>query len=128
MTIGKRRLAMALENETFDLDQIAKAFRAIAREISYRGLAKALLNAALEYSGAVRGAVLLSEGGELLAKADASFPRERTKVFASHPPLAEFRLSADLSQKVLTRQETVVKHSWKGSVLIDPAGCPRGPG
>src|SRR5215469_9141888 len=129
MTIGKRRLAMALENETFDLDQIAKAFRAIAREISYRGLAKALLNAALEYSGAVRGAVLLSEGGELLAKADASFPRERTKVFASHPPFAEFRLSADLNQRVLTRHETVVKHdSWKGSVLIDPAGCPRGPG
>src|SRR5215469_7388828 len=129
MTIGKRRLAMALENETFDLDQIAKAFRAIAREISYRGLAKALLNAALEYSGAVRGAVLLSEGGELLAKADASFPRERTKVFASHPPFAEFRLSADLNQRVLTRHETVVKHdSWKGSFLIDPTGCPPAPG
>jgi signal transduction histidine kinase len=126
--IGERRLAMKLENETFELDQIAKGFQAIAKAISYRGLAKALLNAALEYSGAVRGAVLLSEGGERLTKADASFPRERTKVFASHPPVPEFRLSADLSQSVLTRQETVVQHdSWKGSALIDPAGRPPGP-
>jgi signal transduction histidine kinase len=119
---------MTPENETFELDQIAKAFQTIAKELSYRGLAKALLNAALEYSGAVRGAVLLSQGGELLAKADASFPRERTKVFASHPPVTEFRLSADLNQRVLTRQEAVLKHdNWKGSALIDPAGCPPAP-
>jgi hypothetical protein len=84
--VGERRLAMTLENETFELGLIAKAFQAISKEISYRGLAKALLQAALGYSGAVRGAVLLSEGDELLAKADASFPRERAKIFASHPP------------------------------------------
>src|SRR6201984_3762264 len=75
--VGERRLAMTLENETFELGMIAKAFQAISKEISYRGLAKALLQAALGYSGAVRGAVLRTEGDELLAKADGSFPRER---------------------------------------------------
>jgi hypothetical protein len=76
---------MRLENETSELEMIAESFRAISKEISYEGLAKALLNAALGYSGADRGAVLLSENGELLAKADASFPREKTKFFASQP-------------------------------------------
>jgi signal transduction histidine kinase len=119
---------MTLENETLELDLIAKAFQAISKEISYRGLAKALLKAALGYSRAIRGAVLLSEGGERLAKADAGFPRERVKVFASHPPVGEFRLPADLSERVLTRQETVVRHdSSKSSALIDPAECARGP-
>jgi len=115
---------MTLENETFELELIAKAFQAISKEISYGGLAKALLQTALGYSGAARGAVLLSTGGELLAKADASFPRERAKVVASQPAIAEFRLSADLNESVLTRQETVVKHhSWKGSALINVADC-----
>ena len=126
--VGERRLAMTLENETFELELIAKAFQAISKEISYRGLAKALLQAALGYSGAVRGAVLLSEGDELLAKADASFPRERAKVFASHPPVGEFRLPADLSERVLTRQETIIRDdSWKGSALFDAADCPPEP-
>ena len=115
---------MTLENETFELEPIAKAFQAISKEISYSGLAKALLRTALEYSGAVRGAVLLSKGGELLAKADASFPRERAKVFASQPAIAEFRLPADLNERVLKHQETVVKRdSWKGSALIDASEC-----
>jgi PAS domain-containing protein len=117
---------MRLEDGTYELEPIANALQAISKEISYEGLAKALLSAALGYSGAARGAVLLSEGGELLAKADASFPRERAKIFASQPP-GEFRLPADLSERVLTRQETVVRHDgWKGSALIDPAECPPG--
>src|SRR5262245_42448894 len=115
---------MRLEIQKSELEPIATAFRAISKEISYEGLARALLNVALEYSGAIRGAVVLSEGGELLAKADASFPREKAKVCASHPPVGEFRLPADLSERVLTRQETVVRHHGrKGSALIDPAGC-----
>jgi signal transduction histidine kinase len=119
---------MTLENERFDLELIAKAFQVISKEISYAGLARALLKVALEYSGAVRGAVLLSKGGELLAKADASFPREKAKVFASQPPVDEFRLPADLNERVLTRQETVVRHdSWRGSALIDPAEGPSEP-
>lgn len=118
---------MRLESETSELELIGKAFRAISKEISYDGLAKALLKAALNYSGAARGAVLLSENGELLAKADASFPRERAKFFASQPPVGDFRLPAELSERVLTRQETVVSQdSWKGSALIDPAECPPG--
>ena len=96
---------MTLENETFELELIAKAFQAISKEISYRGLAKALLQAALGYSGAVRGAVLLSEGDELLAKADASFPRERAKVFASQPASVDFRLPADLNERVLNTRK-----------------------
>ena len=117
---------MTLENETLELEPIAKAFQAISKEISYAGLAKALLKTALGHSGAVRGAVLLSKGGELLAKADASFPRERAKVFASQPTIGEFRLPADLSERVLARQETVVKHDGReGSALIDAsAGAP----
>ena len=119
---------MTLENETFELELIAKAFQAISKEISYRSLAKALLQAALGYSGAVRGAVLLSEGDELLAKAGASFPRERAKVFASHPAVGEFRLPAGFSERVLTRQETIIRNdSRKGSALIDATDCPPGP-
>jgi signal transduction histidine kinase len=119
---------MRLEHETLEIELIAKAFQAISKEISYEGLAKALLKAALGYSGAARGAVLLSEDGELLAKADASFAREKTKFFASQPSAREFRLPADLSERVLARQETVVRQdSWKGSALIDAAGCPPGP-
>jgi CheY-like chemotaxis protein len=70
--------------------------------------------------------VLLSEeGGELLAKADASFPRERAKLFASHPPAGEFRLPADLGERVLGRQETVVRQvGCKDSALADPAEWP----
>src|SRR5262245_41709658 len=98
-----------LESETLGLELIAKALQAIAKQTSYAGLADALLKTALEYSGAVRGAVLLSEGGELLAKADASFPRERAKVFVSQPSVAEFELPKDLNVRVLVRQETVIR-------------------
>jgi signal transduction histidine kinase len=116
------------ENETFELELIAKAFQAIAKEISYGGLADALLKTALRHSGAVRGAVLLREGGELLAKADATFPRERARVFASQPSVAEFQLPQDIGERVLMRQETVIKDDGrKGSALIDPAECPTGP-
>jgi C4-dicarboxylate-specific signal transduction histidine kinase len=115
---------MRLENETSEIQLIAKAFQAISKETSYEGLAKALLKAALGYSGAARGAVLLSEKAELLAKADASFPRERAKFFASQPSTSELQLPPDLSERVLTRQETVVRvDSWEGSALIDPAEC-----
>jgi signal transduction histidine kinase len=115
---------MMSEDENFELEAIAKAFRTISKETSYAGLAEAVLQAALLYSGAARGAVLLSEGGELLAKADASFPRERAKVFASHPPAAELRLQAELRDRVLTRQETVVSHGcWMRSALVGPASC-----
>src|SRR5262245_2982889 len=118
------RLAMALKDETLELEAIARAFQSIARELSYGGLAKALLEAALGFSGAARGAVLLSKGGELLAKVDASFPRERAKVFVSQPPVDELRLPAELSERVLTRQETVVRHdSWNASALIAPGEC-----
>ncbi|MEI9984079.1 MAG: ATP-binding protein, partial [Aliidongia sp.] len=110
---------MRLENETFGLEEIAKAFRAISKEVHYDGLAEALLEAALGFSGVMRGAVLLSEGGELLAKADANFPRERVKALASRPS-GEFRLPPNLSDQVLAQQETVVTHdSWTGSALID---------
>ena len=118
---------MTLENETFELGRIAKAFQNISRECSYEGLAQALLRAALDYSGTVRGAVLLSEGGELLARADASFPRERAKVFASHPPGAELRLPEHLGERVLSRQEIVASHDGgNGSALIHPSKCAPG--
>src|ERR1700721_3248817 len=98
---------MSLENETFELDLIARALQTISKEISYGGLAKALLEAALRHSGADRGAVLLSEGGELLSKVEPSFPREKAKFIVSSPPVDEFRFSAELSEKAVTRRETV---------------------
>ena len=117
---------MAFESETSEWEPIAKALEEISKEISFEGLAKTLLHAALEYSGAVRGAVLLRAEDELLAKADASFSRERTAVFASHPSAGEFRLPEELSERVLTRQETVIRHdSRAGSALMDPARCSR---
>jgi hypothetical protein len=48
------------EDETSELELIAKALQEISKEISHEGLAKALLKAALGYSRAARGAVLLS--------------------------------------------------------------------
>ena len=68
---------MQLENAAHDLERIAKAFRLISKEISSGGLANALLSVAIENFGAVRGSVLLS--GELLTKANSSFPREKAR-------------------------------------------------
>jgi C4-dicarboxylate-specific signal transduction histidine kinase len=116
---------MRLENETLELGLIAKALQIISKEISYQGLAKALLREALSYCGAARGGVLLSEGGELLAKADASFPRERARFFTSYPPAREFRLPADLGDRVLNRQETVIRRATgEDSALVDPEQPP----
>jgi len=118
------RLAMRLENEALELELIAKAIQAISKETSYEGLAKALLNAALRYCGAARGAVLLSEKGELLDKADASFPRERARFFASHlrPATSDCRRTS--AKGCLHAKKTVVREdSWEGSALIDPAEC-----
>src|SRR5215510_583581 len=121
----ERNLAMRLESETHELEAIAKAFQVISKEISYEGLAKALLKEALNYSGAVRGGVLLSEEGELLAKADASFPRAKAKLLFSHPAAGEFHLPADLGERVLVRQQTVVRQAGSGgSALIDPVEPP----
>ena len=77
---------MRLENEASEIELIAKAFQAISREISYEGLARALLTAALGYCGAARGAVLLKEKGGLLDKADADTgvgiaPTSRERIF-----------------------------------------------
>ena len=80
--VGK---AMKCENEVHEFELIASAFQKIAKEISYESLAKALLTEALSYCGATRGGVLFSEGGALLARADASFPRERAGFFTSQP-------------------------------------------
>jgi signal transduction histidine kinase len=114
--------------EKLELELIAKALQAIAKETSYAGLAGALLRTALEYSGAVRGAVLLSEEGELLAKADASFSRERAKVLVSQPCVGRLQLSKSLSESVLIRQETVVRDDRRdGSALTDAADGPTGP-
>ena len=46
-------LAMRPESEAHELEAIAKAFQINSKEISYEGLAKALLKEALSYSGAV---------------------------------------------------------------------------
>ena len=100
---------MKHENRALELELIAKALQTISKEISYQGLAKALLREALSYCGAARGGVLLSEGGELLAKVDASFPRERAKFFTSHPAAREIRLPTDLAERVLDRRETIIR-------------------
>ena len=109
---------MRLGEETFELDLMAKALRTISKEISYEGLAEALLEAALDYSGAARGAVLLSEGGELVAKADASFPREKARILVSRPPLDEFRVPHELDERVLTRQEMVLSRGGSRDFLL----------
>jgi hypothetical protein len=54
---------MKLENEVNELELIARALQKITGEISYEGLAQALLTQALSYCGAARGGVLLSVGG-----------------------------------------------------------------
>jgi C4-dicarboxylate-specific signal transduction histidine kinase len=116
---------MRLENEALELGLIAKALQIISKEISYQGLAAALLREALSYCGAARGGVLLSEGGELFAKAHASFPRERAKFFTSYPSAREFRLPADLSERVLNQQETVIRRATgEDSALVDPEQPP----
>jgi C4-dicarboxylate-specific signal transduction histidine kinase len=113
---------MKLQNKVHELKLIAGAFQKIAKEISYEGLANALLTEALSYCRVARGGVLLSEGGALLAKADASFPRERARFFVSQPATAEFRVPDDLNERVLDRQETVVRDvSTEDSLLLKPA-------
>ncbi|MBR0697365.1 ATP-binding protein [Bradyrhizobium lablabi] len=113
---------MILDKNTTEIESISRALQGISKEISFEGLAKALLKASLNHSGASRGAVLLSEEGELLAKADASFPREKARFFASEPPVGDFQLSAEISEKVLTRQEIVVRQDISArSAMIDTA-------
>ena len=116
---------MKHENEALELELIAKALQTISKEISYQGLAEALLREALSYCGAARGGVLLSEAGELLTKADASFPRERARFFTSHPAAREIRLPRDLAEKVLNRRETVIRNATsEESALIDAVEPP----
>jgi signal transduction histidine kinase len=113
---------MQLENEKCELERIAKALRSISKEICHRGVAEALLAAALGYSGAVRGAVMLSKGGKLLEQADASFLPERESVIVSHPPASKFQLPVELSERVFRRQETVVRYDGSElSAFIEPA-------
>jgi C4-dicarboxylate-specific signal transduction histidine kinase len=108
-----------------DFELIASAFQKITKEISYEGLAKTLLLEVLSYCGIARGGVLLSEEDALLAKANASFPRQRARFFTSQPPARELRLPADLSERVLVRQETVVREAAsEDSALIDSAEPP----
>jgi C4-dicarboxylate-specific signal transduction histidine kinase len=116
---------MRPENEAHELELIAKALRLISKEMSYQGLAKAFLREALSYCRVDRGGVLLSEGGELLARADASFPRERAEFFTSRPPARELRLPTDLGERVLRRQETVIRQATsEDSALFDPVEPP----
>jgi signal transduction histidine kinase len=108
-----------------EFELIASAFQKITREVSYEGLAKTLLTEALRYCGIARGGVLLSEGDALLAKADASFPRQRARFFTSQPRARELRLPADLSERILGRQETVVREAAsRDSALIGSAEPP----
>lgn len=100
---------MKPDADTTEIEAIAKAFQKISKETTYDGLANALLNTALESSGAKRGAVLLSEEGELLAKADARFPRERVAVLASQPPVLSFDLAKDVSERIFRQREIVLK-------------------
>jgi K+-sensing histidine kinase KdpD len=77
---------MRLEDKASEIELIAKAFQTISKEISYEGLVKVLLNGALGYCGAARGAVPLSEKGKLLDKADADMgvgiaPTSRVRIF-----------------------------------------------
>jgi signal transduction histidine kinase len=127
-TVVERSVTMPLEHEALELEAIVDALRAISTEIGDVGLAQTLLKAALAHCGATRGAVLLCGGGEWLAKADASFPREKAEIVVSRPAVDAFRLPADLRDTVLTRQETVIRHdSWQESALFDPAAYPSGP-
>jgi GAF domain-containing protein len=116
---------MKHETEALELGLIAKALQTISNEISYQGLAEALLREALSYCRGARGGVLLKEGSELLAKVDASFPRERVKFFTSHPAAREIRLPVDLDERVLDRRETLIRHAAsEDSALIDPVEPP----
>jgi C4-dicarboxylate-specific signal transduction histidine kinase len=116
---------MKLETEPKELELIAGAFRTISQETSYEGLANALLSEALNYCGASRGGVLLHEAGELLAKADARFPRERARLFVSQPAAREFRVPEDLRDEVAYRQEAVLKDAGpRDSALVEPATPP----
>jgi C4-dicarboxylate-specific signal transduction histidine kinase len=113
---------MSTRKDTNELEQIAKAIQIISKEISYEGLARALLREALSYSGATRAGVLLSEGGERLAKDDADFPREKARYFVSQPAAREFLIPDDVAEKLLRQREIVLRHATReGSALVEPS-------
>jgi hypothetical protein len=68
---------MQFKIEAHDLERIATGFRLISKEISYGCLANVLLSVATENSGAVRGTMLLSDRGKLLAKAKSMLSSRR---------------------------------------------------
>jgi AraC family transcriptional regulator len=118
---------MQLENEAHQLERLAQACQIISKEASYGGLAEALLREALRCTRATRGGILLGEGGKLPAEPDVSFPCEKAKFFTSYPPAAGFRLPADLSDRVLRRQDTVVRQTTReSSAFVDPVDQPFG--
>lgn len=65
---------MRLKSETHELDLVAKAFQVISREISYQGLANALLAEALSFSGAARGRSYSAAKEICLLKRTRAFP------------------------------------------------------
>ncbi|MGX9431405.1 MULTISPECIES: ATP-binding protein [Bradyrhizobium] len=112
---------MKFANDVLDLELIAKAIQNISSETSYKGLAEALLREALSYCGIGRGAVLLSEMGKLLAKADADFPHDEAWIFVSQPPPRRCRLSAEIKERVIHLQEAVVKYvSADDAAFVEP--------
>jgi two-component system, LuxR family, sensor kinase FixL len=63
-----------IDGQAHALQTIAKAVQIIAAQVSIDGVATALLNASLDLSGAVRGAVVLSANGALSLKENGFEP------------------------------------------------------
>jgi signal transduction histidine kinase len=116
---------MSDDSETRELELIAKSFQAISKETSYQGVAEALLSEALSYCRTARGAVLLREESDILAKPDARFPSGRGRFFLSQPPARELHMSAELSERVFSRQEIILRDTaGDNSALLDPTERP----
>jgi signal transduction histidine kinase len=103
-----------------ELEQIAKALQMISSELTCRGIAEALLAMALDFSEAIRGAVLLSERCESLNTFDDRLSQERFRVIVADPPVNKFQLPAELSERAFRGQETIVRdNGWIGSAFSD---------
>jgi hypothetical protein len=64
---------MKHETEALELEPIAKALQTISKEISYQGLAEALLREALSYCRVARGSASRSRCGKAIKHVVNSF-------------------------------------------------------
>ena len=105
------------DGQTHALQIIAKAVKIVATQVSYDGVATALLNAALNLSGAARGAVILAAKGDLKLN-DSGFEPGLPLVAKLKPDAEIADLPLDVLKTVLDSRAPIVRGVRTGAAVL----------